>query len=315
MKLRSLKFGVSSLFVLLVLALLIFSSLVIAGSGHSLTGSGASGDDESNQLSCRDSDSCREIDDIWASLLSSPGFTSLNGNKDLVWNPYDGESTIGEWVEYNDKYEILDNNDNGGSISLTLSTYSIDTSQLELLMKDLSDGKYQITASGGRQYCSCKENCGNYAESIMKYSEQYGVDPLLMVSLMMKESNCKQSVGNSSAGCVGATQICSYQSCTTGGPQINQLSDLAGEENYNDNIHCGTFLLQNYFESGQNSYPDGRLFTCTNTLYQDWGLALRYYNGWVGGSYCEKQSNIDQFYYVEKNFEIYDQLVAIQTST
>ncbi len=321
MKSKNIKFGFSNLFVILVLTLLMFSTLVIAGpsSGRSGTGTGASGDGEVNQLSCRDSNSCSEIDNIWASLLSSPGFTSLNGKKDLVWYPYDGESTVGVWVEYNDKYEIQEDDISGGDVLLTLSSYAIDTNQLESLMQDLSDGKHQITAKGGRQYCSCKENCGNYATSIMKYSEEYSVDPLLVVSLMMKESSCKQSVGNSSAGCVGATQICKYEkyegACTKRGPQITQLSDLEGESNYDDNIHCGISLLKEEYESGKRGYPDGRLFTCTDTLYQDWGLALRYYNGWVDGSYCEKQSNIDQFYYVEKNFEIYDQLVAIQTST
>ncbi len=106
MKVGSFKFGVGNFLVLVVVSLLIFSTFVIAGTGssRSSTGTGSSVDDEPNQLSCRDSSNCLEIDEVWASLLSSPGFTSLGGNKDLIWNPYDGESTIGAWVAYNDKH-------------------------------------------------------------------------------------------------------------------------------------------------------------------------------------------------------------------
>lgn len=295
------KYGLVLAFLLVFL--LLFSSLGFASSAR---GSGDAGNNQ--KLDCQSSDSCYEIDLVWSKLITLIGFSAIGYSNDKYWTSYGGGS--GEWVAFTEKYSEYQENED----SITVRYGSSNVEDLAVLMSDLSDGKYQIsTTHSGQEYCVCGDHCEDYAKSVIQYSEEYSVDPLLVVSMMMKESSCKQSVGESSAGCVGTTQICSYQSCVTSGPKISALSDLEGEENYDSNIHCGVYLLKKKYDGGQNDYPDGRLFTCINETYTDWELALRYYNGWIGESMCNTENNKNQWYYVESVMEIYGQLKEISS--
>ena len=96
--------GSLMIFVLLVCTLLLMSSMVLAGDTGRSSGGDAVGDgSEYDELDCRNSNDCSEIDLVWSILLTNTNFDSVDST-DLFWNPYDGEEIIGEWMTYLEKY-------------------------------------------------------------------------------------------------------------------------------------------------------------------------------------------------------------------
>jgi hypothetical protein len=216
----------------------------------------------------------------------------------------------GDTIELNFKGCAVDNRFDDTRVASTtdLSYSGVSGKQLASLMQDLSKSGEKLTAADDHRWCSCGENCEEYATEIMNNAATYSIDPLLLLSVMMVESSCQQTIKDSTSDCVGAMQICSWKMCQ------NELGltkhwDLKYEENYQDNIACGAHILHTYYEKGQEKYPDGLAFECIEGLvYSDWEYALREYNGWVSGSACQKEGNIAQFKYVDKVVEINSQL-------
>ncbi len=86
---------------------------------------------------------------------------------------------------------------------------------------------------------------------IIQHAEKYHIDPLLMAALIRQESSYR-SQAVSSSGAVGLTQVLPRYWQTTCGDQLF-------DENIN--IHCGSYILGQYYQSAQN-----------------WKKALAYYN-------------------------------------
>lgn len=86
---------------------------------------------------------------------------------------------------------------------------------------------------------------------IIQHAEKYEIDPLLMAALIRQESSYRTHAVSSS-GAVGLTQVLPrYWQNTCG----DQLFDE------NINIHCGSYILGQYYQSAQS-----------------WKKALAYYN-------------------------------------
>mgnify|MGYP003604639448 CR=1 FL=1 len=86
---------------------------------------------------------------------------------------------------------------------------------------------------------------------IIQHSEKYQIDPLLMAALIRQESTYRSNAVSSS-GAVGLTQVL---------PRYWQK--ICGDQLFDENIniHCGSYILGQYFQSAQN-----------------WKKALAYYN-------------------------------------
>ena len=130
------------------------------------------------------------------------------------------------------------------------------------------------------------------------YSDIEGVDPLLVLSLMIQESNCKQGSVSSSSS-VGLMQIegTTFKDiCEDNIEGINSFEDVSGEGNEKNNIACGVKILKNKYDIYRNGvkesepYKNNNYFKdiCDNCisqypkyeLYLSWNAALRGYNGW-----------------------------------
>ncbi|MFH1151721.1 MAG: transglycosylase SLT domain-containing protein, partial [Nanoarchaeota archaeon] len=147
----------------------------------------------------------------------------------------------------------------------------------------------QKTAFGKRS-CLCGINCRGYADKIIELSNGYGVDKILLVSLMMQESSCKptrvSSTLDPNKASVGLMQI-SLQHC--GSYDLNSDKGICKNDLKNDplkNIEIGMKILSAKY----NLYSKGLTFNgCTNrnVQYFGWDAALRGYNG-IG---CGKDEN------------------------
>jgi len=143
--------------------------------------------------------------------------------------------------------------------------------------------------------CYCDDKCQEYANLIIKFSNEKSIDPLLTLSVIMQESQCKQGA-LSNVGCAGLMQICSWGMCKSE-LNLNGLNDLKGQQNAEKNIECGTIILKKYYDQ----YKSGKVFNCgEKPFYNEWEAALRGYVGWG----CDSQHK----YYVEEVMKRYSQL-------
>jgi len=154
-----------------------------------------------------------------------------------------------------------------------------------------------------------KSDCGAYSEWIDYYAKKYDVSPILVLAIIMEESNCNPTGQNINYKLVGG--IRKVDSYDVGLMQVNTkvhcgAKDLSMaintcKEQLKDpeiNIKTGVLiLLENY-----KSFKDGRLFkeACSaeykKKTYYGWQAALRGYNGWG----CYSGGGINSDLYVEK---------------
>ncbi len=133
----------------------------------------------------------------------------------------------------------------------------------------------------GDRICNCGSNCNNYASWIIDSSSKNGIpDPILLLSLMMQESDCTSTAFSGSS--VGLMQInlihCGNYGLSSDKTECkNQLI-----QNPELNIEVGAEILKQSY----NTYKNGKLFNgCSNRgiTYTEWDAALRGYNGWGCG--------------------------------
>lgn len=136
---------------------------------------------------------------------------------------------------------------------------------------------YAKENSIGDRTCKCGDNCGDYAKYIYDASREYGIpDPILLLSIMLQESNCVQDT-TSTANAVGLMQIVSWDLCKSE-LNLKVFNDLKGQENAENNVDCGAIILKKKYDA----YNKGRVFTCdkTRVRYYEWEAAVRGYVGW-----------------------------------
>lgn len=130
------------------------------------------------------------------------------------------------------------------------------------------------------RHCRCKESCESYASFILDAASKYGIDPFLLFSIMMQESECvPQAASDSSMGLM----------------QINLIH--CGEYGlFKDKVKCKEQLIKNIplninigaqiLLDSYNTWKGGRTFEgCSNRgiFYSGWDAAIRGYIGWGCG--------------------------------
>jgi len=179
---------------------------------------------------------------------------------------------------------------------------------------------------GGKQ-CYCGNDCNDYADWIFKYSNENEIEPLLLLSLMIQESECI-TTAKSSNNAFGLTQITSVtfgDYCDDGKiPGVTRFNDIIGPQNTEKNIECGALVLKakynDYGNGIYNSYAYRKKLSSFVSMvnscikeypkykdYTSWIAALRGYNGWG----CGSGADVD---YVENIIEKYSELNTIPSS-
>lgn len=172
-------------------------------------------------------------------------------------------------------------------------------------------------------------SCEGYSSEVNLHAEWHGVDPSLIMAVMMRESSCNSNVPPSGADAYGLMQITNsgYSGtfdtyCKNKIDGIQEFEDVQGASNYENNIQCGVKILKDKYSEYKDgvyeswSYKNNEDFKeliddCVVTYpkyadYTGWGAALRGYNGWG----CNPvSSDID---YVEKVNKIYAALNSNQ---
>ena len=134
----------------------------------------------------------------------------------------------------------------------------------------------------------CGEKCFYYSQLIEKYSNTYGIDPVLTLSLIMQESQGRlsaTSVGDS----VGLMQVNLNNCGSYGLPQDKAECKKLLTTNADKNIEVGLKILTEKY----NQFKGGKIFQgCSNKniKYIGWEAALRGYNGWSCGCNYNKQT-------------------------
>jgi len=167
------------------------------------------------------------------------------------------------------------------------------------------------------QRCECGDNCGDYSRWIKEYSEEEGLDPFLVLALIIQESNCRQtSVSSSdSFGIMQINEVTFNDICKDKIEGLSSFSDIKGNGNEEKNIRCGIKILKekyNIFKEGIKEslpYETNNAFKniCDDCIssypkyeeYSQFDAALRGYNGWG----CGSDADVD---YVEKVINIYN---------
>lgn len=126
--------------------------------------------------------------------------------------------------------------------------------------------------------CNCGANCNSYANFIVQSASNNGInEPLLLLSLMMQESDCTANAFSGSS--VGLMQINLMHCGKYGLPANKEECKKMLIDNSQLNIETGAKILRENY----NAYKDGKVFQgCSNRniLYSGWEAALRGYNGW-----------------------------------
>ena len=176
----------------------------------------------------------------------------------------------------------------------------------------------QISNGQVLKSCDCGSNCEDYANFVEQYSSQNGVDPVLVLSLMIQENNCVQD--DTSGGSVGVMQVSegSFDDICKGNV-ADEFEEIQGDGNVAENIECGVKILKNKYSTYGNGvyqsspYIEGLnknlVDNCVDSHpkygnYVGWDAALRGYNGWG----CGEGADID---YVEKVNTVYNTLSSV----
>ncbi|MDD5700224.1 MAG: transglycosylase SLT domain-containing protein [Candidatus Nanoarchaeia archaeon] len=162
--------------------------------------------------------------------------------------------------------------------------------------------RYAKMTSVVNRKCNCGDDCQLYANSIVSAGDKYGIDPLLILSVMMQESECNifATSGPSSEviTAYGLMQIYSWDMCTDE-LDFTSASSLIGIGSHDKNIQCGALILKSKYDlysSGQK-YPNNQE-ECQkfSTTYTGWDAALRGYIGYG----CTNNPDIDVISYVDE---------------
>jgi hypothetical protein len=157
--------------------------------------------------------------------------------------------------------------------------------------------------------CNCGDVCEDYARWIKKYSKENGVDPILILSVMMQESNCEADICGFDGKCSGLMQVTE--------PTANEVCNvyninnaLFGKENAEANIKCGVKVLKYKYDVHKDGGTPTQIDKCREENinkyegYRGWQAAIRGYNGWS----CSDDYNTD---YVEEVWKRYSELLKI----
>lgn len=170
---------------------------------------------------------------------------------------------------------------------------------------------YAKTNQVGNRNCLCGSNCQNYANSLVNAASANGEDPVLLLSIMMQESDCTATAQNGQS--TGLMQI---NADPTNLKQCNSISgissaaDVTGTSSTatDNNIKCGALILKNYY----SSYSSGKTYTCGSfsASYSGWDAALRGYIGYG----CTGNANVDVTSYVSDVNNRYTALINLINS-
>ncbi len=158
----------------------------------------------------------------------------------------------------------------------------------------------------GNRICDCGNSCNDYATWLSQAASENGIpDPILLLSLMMQESDCTLNAFSGSS--VGLMQI-NLANCGNYGLPSNQ-DDCKKQllENPQLNIEVGAKILKEKYDA----YKNGKVFNgCSNRgiTYTEWDAALRGYNGWGCGYDSSGNPITSQDSYVEEVDQRYDAL-------
>lgn len=152
--------------------------------------------------------------------------------------------------------------------------------------------------------CDCGSDCDDYAKWIVKYSQEYSVNSLLILALIIQESSCDQTVyskdknGNPVAfGLMQITKSTFDDICS----DMGSFDVVKGENNAENNIACGMKILNAKYalwesrgsEYLANNNCDLDKYVQQYSTYTGWDAALRGYNTW----WCDLRADVN---YVEK---------------
>lgn len=149
------------------------------------------------------------------------------------------------------------------------------------------------------------KNCGDYSEFIHKYAKEYGVDPILVLALIMHESVCKFDADNGAD--VGLMQINLEYHCGKHGLSLDVEKCREELKNPETNIKIGVEILKwSYDTYGPSSktevYKKAVEAKCKISSYQElylsyeeWERALRAYNGFgCSPKYAEYLTKVEE---------------------
>jgi hypothetical protein len=145
--------------------------------------------------------------------------------------------------------------------------------------------------------CNCKDKCADYAQWISQSASNNNIpDAVLLLSLMMQESDCTQNAFSGSSA--GLMQI-NLDNCGAYGLSSDK-TECKNElvNNPEKNIEVGAKILREKYEASK----DGKVFVgCERTVsYSEWQAALRGYNGWGCGTDSKGKKLVEQDNYVEE---------------
>jgi hypothetical protein len=153
--------------------------------------------------------------------------------------------------------------------------------------------------------CNCGNYCNDYANYISTASANNGIEPILLLSLMMQESACDQTAVSGTS--IGLMQI-NLGNCGRYNLDSNQQkckTELISNPELN--VEVGAEILKEKYDT----YKTGRLFNgCTNKniIYYNWESALRGYNGWGCGVDSQGNKLTAQDNFVEEVVSRYNEL-------
>jgi hypothetical protein len=145
--------------------------------------------------------------------------------------------------------------------------------------------------------CRCKDSCNSYATFVLDSSQKYGIDPFLLLSLMIQESSCNSNSFSGSS--VGLMQINLIHCGKYGLLEDKEKCKAQLTNNIQLNIDVGAQILKENYKV----WKDGKIFDgCSqrNVNYTGWDAALRAYNGWGCGTDSEGNKIYSQDYFVEE---------------
>lgn len=143
--------------------------------------------------------------------------------------------------------------------------------------------------------CNCVGRCDEYASFITSASSKHDIpNPLLLLALMMQESDCVHDAISYDSSSYGIMQINAIHCGKYGLTSNTEECKKELMNNPEKNIEIGATILEEYY----NRFGDGKEFyKCITTRkivdYSGWEAALRGYNGWgmkkeeyLLGNYC-----------------------------
>ncbi len=146
------------------------------------------------------------------------------------------------------------------------------------------------------QLCQCSDtgtpSCDEIATSVYNSATKYDENPLLVLAVLIRESECKATAQNANDPSYGLMQIYYHQECKGIDSSLANSPDaILGASNYDKNVQCGALILHNRYTSyggKQNNFPWSQYGSyCTDSsgnhfsaTYTGWDAALRGYNGY-----------------------------------